>query len=30
MEAMRLQRLLAGFHLRHGAVEVVRLQHTDE
>jgi hypothetical protein len=30
MEAVRLQRLLAGFHLRHGADEAARLQHTNE
>jgi hypothetical protein len=30
MEAMKLQRLLAEFHLRHGVDEAARLQHIDE
>jgi hypothetical protein len=30
MEVVRLQRLLAGLHLRHGADEATRIQHKDE
>jgi hypothetical protein len=30
MEEVRIQRLLAGLHSRHGADEEIRLQHTFE